>query len=393
MHYADAKFFLERIHLLIFSQINSPLNESLNQFLPLIIKRESNLSLFWAFFILRLSVARLHVELIREWRFRHLSHNWWFQVAEERWVYANSLLIITGAESKPHLLGLSGSLVRIKSPNKKPQPLSNSRFSVLTEVQHQYAHFNTEKKRLPGGDSFKFLFLMTFQMRVGFSRLQALVRSRKLCASYHVARQRITYFQGRCRGFLVRRDFRHQLQAVIIIQTYTRGMIARRLYKRLRGEVDINTLLFTVQLLGVRVYVIHCGWQTVVSLPISTTDGWRLRRCVLLKKWNWGIRCLQKELKLRQSAIIRSEKSSEFSQPFFPKSDFLKWKWISFESKYFYLLGTPGATGQRRRRAREEGTRRSSEKERDGWTDGESTYGARQWFRYGGQDVWLSGDN
>uniref|UniRef100_A0A671U7L0 Myosin VIIAa n=1 Tax=Sparus aurata TaxID=8175 RepID=A0A671U7L0_SPAAU len=75
-------------------------------------------------------------------------------------------------------------------------------------------------------------------MRAGFSRLQALVRSRKLCASYHVARQRITCFQGRCRGFLVRRAFRHRLWAVITVQAYTRGMIARRLYKRLKGEVD-----------------------------------------------------------------------------------------------------------------------------------------------------------
>ncbi|XP_031159899.1 myosin VIIAa isoform X2 [Sander lucioperca] len=73
-------------------------------------------------------------------------------------------------------------------------------------------------------------------MRAGFSRLQALVRSRKLCASYHVARQRITGFQGRCRGYLVRRAFRHRLWAVITIQAYTRGMIARRLYKRLKGE-------------------------------------------------------------------------------------------------------------------------------------------------------------
>ncbi|XP_037533824.1 myosin VIIAa [Nematolebias whitei] len=73
-------------------------------------------------------------------------------------------------------------------------------------------------------------------MRAGFSRLQALVRSRKLCASYHVARQRITGFQGRCRGFLVRRAFRHRLWAVLTVQAYTRGMIARRLYKRLKGE-------------------------------------------------------------------------------------------------------------------------------------------------------------
>uniref|UniRef100_A0AAQ6AGS4 Myosin VIIAa n=1 Tax=Amphiprion ocellaris TaxID=80972 RepID=A0AAQ6AGS4_AMPOC len=78
------------------------------------------------------------------------------------------------------------------------------------------------------------------KMRAGFSRLQALVRSRKLCASYHVARQRITGFQGRCRGFLVRRAFRHRLWAVITIQAYTRGMIARRLYKRLKGEVRMK---------------------------------------------------------------------------------------------------------------------------------------------------------
>uniref|UniRef100_A0A7N8XXN1 Myosin VIIAa n=1 Tax=Mastacembelus armatus TaxID=205130 RepID=A0A7N8XXN1_9TELE len=76
-------------------------------------------------------------------------------------------------------------------------------------------------------------------MRAGFSRLQALVRSRKLCASYHVARQRITCFQGRCRGFLVRRAFRHRLWAVITVQAYTRGMIARRLYKRLKGEKEM----------------------------------------------------------------------------------------------------------------------------------------------------------
>ncbi|KAI2653336.1 Unconventional myosin-VIIa [Labeo rohita] len=55
-------------------------------------------------------------------------------------------------------------------------------------------------------------------MRGGFSRLQALYRSRKLYQTYHVARQRITLFQGRCRGYLVRRAFRHRLWAVITIQ-------------------------------------------------------------------------------------------------------------------------------------------------------------------------------
>ncbi|ETE56230.1 hypothetical protein L345_18059, partial [Ophiophagus hannah] len=51
-----------------------------------------------------------------------------------------------------------------------------------------------------------------------------------------MARQRIIEFQARCRGFLVRRAFRHRLWAVFTIQAYGRGMIARRLYKRLKGE-------------------------------------------------------------------------------------------------------------------------------------------------------------
>uniref|UniRef100_A0A8C1YM93 Myosin VIIAa n=1 Tax=Cyprinus carpio TaxID=7962 RepID=A0A8C1YM93_CYPCA len=54
----------------------------------------------------------------------------------------------------------------------------------------------------------------------------------------HLCTVRITLFQGRCRGQLVRRAFRHRLWAVITIQAYTRGMIARRLYKRLKGEMS-----------------------------------------------------------------------------------------------------------------------------------------------------------
>uniref|UniRef100_A0AAZ3SL99 Myosin VIIAa n=1 Tax=Oncorhynchus tshawytscha TaxID=74940 RepID=A0AAZ3SL99_ONCTS len=74
-------------------------------------------------------------------------------------------------------------------------------------------------------------------MRAGFARLQALYRSRRLYVTYHVARQRVMGLQARCRGCLVRRAFRHRLWAVITIQAHTRGMIARRLYKRLKGEV------------------------------------------------------------------------------------------------------------------------------------------------------------
>lgn len=79
----------------------------------------------------------------------------------------------------------------------------------------------------------------SLQMRLGFSRLQALHRSRKLHQQYCLARRRIIGFQARCRAYLVRRAFRHRLWAVITVQAYARGMIARRLHRRLRAEVRV----------------------------------------------------------------------------------------------------------------------------------------------------------
>uniref|UniRef100_A0A8C6W392 Myosin VIIA n=1 Tax=Nannospalax galili TaxID=1026970 RepID=A0A8C6W392_NANGA len=73
-------------------------------------------------------------------------------------------------------------------------------------------------------------------MRLGFLRLQALHRSRKLHQQYCLARQHIIQFQARCRAYLVRKAFRHRLWAVLTVQAYARGMIARRLHRRLRAE-------------------------------------------------------------------------------------------------------------------------------------------------------------
>ncbi|XP_055405139.1 unconventional myosin-VIIa [Bubalus kerabau] len=73
-------------------------------------------------------------------------------------------------------------------------------------------------------------------MRLGFLRLQALHRSRKLHQQYCLARRRLIGFQARCRAYLVRKAFRHRLWAVITVQAYARGMIARRLHRRLRAE-------------------------------------------------------------------------------------------------------------------------------------------------------------
>lgn len=79
--------------------------------------------------------------------------------------------------------------------------------------------------------------LVSLQMRLGFLRLQALHRARKLHGQYRLARRRIIEFQARCRAYLVRKAFRHRLWAVLTVQAYARGMIARRLHRRLRAEV------------------------------------------------------------------------------------------------------------------------------------------------------------
>uniref|UniRef100_A0AAY5JWK3 Myosin VIIAb n=1 Tax=Esox lucius TaxID=8010 RepID=A0AAY5JWK3_ESOLU len=84
----------------------------------------------------------------------------------------------------------------------------------------------------------RMVLISPLQMRVGFLRLQALYRSRKLFVTYRLAKTRITQMQARCRGFMVRRSFWRQLHAVVTIQAYTRGMIARRVTQRLRAELE-----------------------------------------------------------------------------------------------------------------------------------------------------------
>ena len=79
--------------------------------------------------------------------------------------------------------------------------------------------------------------LSLLQMQSGFLRLQAVFRARKYYRSYRTTRLCVTLIQARCRGFLVRQTFWRRLRAVLTIQAYTRGMIARRLCQRLRAEV------------------------------------------------------------------------------------------------------------------------------------------------------------
>lgn len=92
------------------------------------------------------------------------------------------------------------------------------------------------------------------QMQSGFLRLQALYRSRKYYINYRTTRLRVTLIQARCRGFIVRQTFWRRLRAVLTLQAYTRGMIARRLCQRLRAEVNSH-------------YIYYCYLYHVANVP------------------------------------------------------------------------------------------------------------------------------
>uniref|UniRef100_UPI00358E9D69 unconventional myosin-VIIa n=1 Tax=Myxine glutinosa TaxID=7769 RepID=UPI00358E9D69 len=77
-------------------------------------------------------------------------------------------------------------------------------------------------------------------LRQGFGRLQALYRTRRLSHDFYLVCTRLASFQARCRGYLIRRAFRHRLWATLTIQVYVRGMLARRLYRRLRTEYKLR---------------------------------------------------------------------------------------------------------------------------------------------------------
>ncbi|KAH8323937.1 hypothetical protein KR059_002514, partial [Drosophila kikkawai] len=73
-------------------------------------------------------------------------------------------------------------------------------------------------------------------MRVGYMRLQALIRSRVLSHRFRHLRGHIVGLQAHARGYLVRREYGHKMWAVIKIQSHVRRMIAVRRYRKLRLE-------------------------------------------------------------------------------------------------------------------------------------------------------------
>ena len=73
-------------------------------------------------------------------------------------------------------------------------------------------------------------------MRIGYLRLQALIRSRILTSQFKHLRGHIVTLQARCRGYLVRKSDRERHAAAVRIQAGIRGLIARNRYVKLREE-------------------------------------------------------------------------------------------------------------------------------------------------------------
>jgi len=72
------------------------------------------------------------------------------------------------------------------------------------------------------------------RMKVGYMRLQALIRSRVLSHRFRHLRGHVVSLQARIRGYLIRRMFRTKMWAVVKIQAHVRRMIAQRRFKKLK---------------------------------------------------------------------------------------------------------------------------------------------------------------
>lgn len=73
-------------------------------------------------------------------------------------------------------------------------------------------------------------------MKIGYLRLQALLRSRLMTNRFKHLRNHVVSLQALCRGYLLRKEFKARHQAAIKIQAFIRGFIARRQFIKMRHE-------------------------------------------------------------------------------------------------------------------------------------------------------------
>ena len=74
-------------------------------------------------------------------------------------------------------------------------------------------------------------------MRVGFERLQALVRTRQLATSYKEMRRRIIVFQACSRGAIARRELKMKMGAIVTIQAGFKMVYAKKELEKRKKEV------------------------------------------------------------------------------------------------------------------------------------------------------------
>lgn len=74
------------------------------------------------------------------------------------------------------------------------------------------------------------------RMRIGFERLQAVIRTRQLVTSYKEMRRRVIVFQACCRGSIARRELRMKMGAIITIQAGFKMVYAKKELEKRRKE-------------------------------------------------------------------------------------------------------------------------------------------------------------
>lgn len=75
-------------------------------------------------------------------------------------------------------------------------------------------------------------------MKVGYMRLQALIRSRVLSHRFRHLRGHIVGLQARARGYLIRKMYDKKMWAIIKIQAHVRRVIAQRKFNKIKVNVS-----------------------------------------------------------------------------------------------------------------------------------------------------------
>uniref|UniRef100_A0A3P8TVQ5 Si:ch73-194h10.2 n=1 Tax=Amphiprion percula TaxID=161767 RepID=A0A3P8TVQ5_AMPPE len=77
-------------------------------------------------------------------------------------------------------------------------------------------------------------------VQLGFTRLQAQVRSRQLHFQYKRKREAALVLQTQVRGYLARKDWKRKRDAVILLQAQTRGMLARKALEKMKRDMYLS---------------------------------------------------------------------------------------------------------------------------------------------------------